>query len=204
MKLHSSPTSPFGRKVKVVAQEAGLFAQLAVSVAQTSPVGPDLGLVGDNPLGKIPCLVLEDGTILFDSPVICEYLDTQHGGDRLFPADGAARWTALRLQALGDGIMDAALLARYETFLRPEPYRWAAWIDGQLDKVGRSLDRLEAVEVAAFGDRVDIGTITTACALGYLDFRFAALGWRSGRQQLAAWYERFAARPSMRQTVPSP
>ena len=100
--------------------------------------------------------------------------------------------------------MDAALLARYETFLRPEPFRWAAWIDGQLDKVSRALDGLETVDVASFGDRVDIGTITVACALGYLDFRFPTMAWRAGRPRLAAWFERFAARPSMLQTVPPP
>lgn len=204
MKLHSSPASPFGRKVKVLAHETSIFGRLAISVAQTSPVGPDLGLVGDNPLGKIPCLVLDDGTTLYDSCVICEYLDTTHAGIPMFPAGGTARWTALRLQALGDGIMDAALLARYETFLRPEPFRWLAWIDGQLDKVGRALDALESADAATFGDRVDIGTITVACALGYLDFRFTTLAWRTGRPRLAAWFELFAARPSMLQTVPPP
>ena len=112
-------------------------------------MGPDLGLVADNPLGKIPCLVLDDGGALYDSRVICEYLDTLHPGARLFPAGGAARWEALRLQALADGIMDAALLTRYETFLRPEALRWPAWVDGQLDKVTRALDRIEAVEAPA-------------------------------------------------------
>jgi glutathione S-transferase len=202
MKLHSNPASPFGRKVKVLAHETGLFGQLEVHDVQTSAVGPDRGLIADNPLGKVPCLVLDGGAALFDSRVICEYLDTMHDGQRLFPADGAARWAALRLQALGDGIMDAALLARYETFLRPEPCRWPAWIDGQLDKVTRGLDRAEAVEADGFGARVDIGTVTMACALAYLDFRFAAWGWRDRRPGLGAWFERFAARPSMQRTRP--
>ncbi len=114
-------------------------------------MGPDLALVADNPLGKIPCLVLDDGGALYDSRVICEYLDTLHQGARLFPAGGAERWEALRLQALADGIMDAALLTRYETFLRPEALRWTAWVDGQLDKVRRALDRIEAVEAPGFG-----------------------------------------------------
>ena len=135
MKLHSNPASPYGRKVKVVAHETGLFPRLSIHNLQTSAVGPDLALVADNPLGKIPCLVLDNGGALYDSRVICEYLDTLHQGARLFPAGGAERWEALRLQALGDGIMDAALLARYETFLRPEALRWTAWVDGQLDKV---------------------------------------------------------------------
>jgi glutathione S-transferase len=203
MKLHSNPASPYGRKVKVVAHETGLFDRLAIHNLQTSAVGPDLGLVAENPLGKIPCLVLEDGGALYDSRVICEYLDTLHQGVRLFPAGGAERWEALRVQALADGIMDAALLARYETFLRPEALRWTAWVDGQLDKVHRALDRIEAVEAPRFGGRVDIATITIACALGYLDFRFAALGWRKSRPALAQWYEGFAARPSMRSTEPN-
>ncbi len=202
MRLHSSPASPFGRKVKVLAIETGLFDRLDIHVAQTSPVGPDPSLVADNPLAKIPCLVLADGTALYDSRVICEYLDTLHDGPRLFPAEGAARWDALRLQALGDGILDAALIARYETYLRPEANRWPAWIDGQLDKVARALDRLEAIELAGFADRLHIGSITVACALGYLDFRYPAMAWRGSRPALAAWYETFAARPAMRATVP--
>lgn len=203
MKLHSNPASPYGRKVKVCAHETSLFDRLAIHNLATSAVGPDLGLVADNPLAKIPCLVLEDGGALYDSRVICEYLDTLHPGPRLFPTGGAERWTALRLQALGDGIMDAALLARYEGFLRPGELRWTAWIDGQLDKVRRGLDRLEAVDAPGFDRRLDIGTITVGCALGYLDFRFAAIDWRSGRPILAAWYEDFAARPSMRATAPA-
>jgi glutathione S-transferase len=202
MKLYSNPASPYGRKVKVCAHETGLIERLTIHTVQTSAVGPDLALVADNPLGKIPCLVLGEGGSLYDSRVICEYLDTLHQGARLYPTGGAERWDALRLQALADGILDAALLARYETFLRPEELRWSAWIDGQLDKVRRALDRLEAVHAPAFGGRMDIGIITTACALGYLDFRFAALEWGQTRPALADWYETFAARPSMRATVP--
>ncbi|MFL5334371.1 MAG: glutathione S-transferase family protein [Geminicoccaceae bacterium] len=202
MQLHSNPASPFGRKVKIVAHETGQFESLVIHNLQTSAVAPDLRLAADNPLGKIPCLVLTDGTALYDSRVICEYLDTLHAGPPLFPPAGAERWNALRLQALCDGIMDAALLARYETFLRPEENRWPAWIDGQLDKVHRALDRLEAVEAGILGRRPDIGTISTACALGYLDFRFAGLDWRARRPVLAAWFAEFAARPSMVSTAP--
>ena len=202
MKLHSNPASPYGRKVKVAAHETGLFPRLSIHSLQTSAVGPDLALVADNPLGKIPCLVLDNGGALYDSRVICEYLDTLHQGARLFPAGGAERWEALRLQALGDGIMDAALLARYETFLRPEALRWAAWVDGQLDKVRRALDRIEATAAPDFDSRVDVGIITTACALGYLDFRWPSLEWRDGRPALAAWFAAFAQRPSMRATAP--
>ena len=201
MRLHSNPASPFGRKVKVAAYETGLMDRIEVRNVQTTAVGPDPGLIVDNPLGKIPCLVLDDGTALYDSRVICEYLDSLHAGAHLFPAHGPERWTALRLQALGDGIMDAALLARYETFLRPEERRWDAWIDGQLDKVARGLDRLE-LEADGFAERIDIATITAACALGYLDFRFAGLAWRETRPRLAAWFALFGARASLLHTLP--
>lgn len=200
MKLHSSPTSPFARKVNVTAIELGLFDRLDLHAVQTSPVGPDLGLVGDSPLGKIPCLVLEDGQPLYDSRVICEYLDSLEGGGRLFPAAGPARWTALRRQALADGLMDAAVLARYETALRPPERRWAAWVDGQLDKVSRALDRLEA---EGLGPAVDIGTIAIGCALGYLDFRYGEMGWRGTRPALAAWFAAFDERPSLQRTRPA-
>ena len=138
---------------------------------------------------------------LFNSRVICEYLDSLHGGRRMFPAPGPARWTALRRQAAADGILDAAVGTRYETFLRPEERRWPDWVAGQKAKVRGALDALEA-EAASFGETVDIGTIAIACALGYLDFRFAADDWRAGRPTLAAWYESFAQRPSMATTPP--
>lgn len=202
MRLHSNPASPFGRKVKVLAMEAGLFERLEVHTVQTSAVGPDPSLVADNPLGKIPCLVLDDGTALYDSRVICEYLDSLHSGPCFFPPSGPARWTALRLQALADGIMDAALLARYEGFLRPEANRWPAWIDGQLDKVVRGLERIEAVELANVEGSLDIGALSVACALGYIDFRFPGLEWRGTRPGIAAWYETFASRASMQATWP--
>jgi glutathione S-transferase len=200
MKLHSSPTSPFARKVNVAAIELGLLDRLELHTVQTSPVGPDLGLVADSPLGKIPCLVLDEGQPLYDSRVICEYLDSLEGRHRLFPATGPARWTALRRQALADGMMDAAVLARYETALRPPDRRWPAWVDGQLDKVNRALDRLEA---EGLGPTVDIGTIAIGCALGYLDFRYAEMNWRGTRPALAAWFEALAARPSMQRTPPT-
>lgn len=201
MKLHTNPASPFGRKVKVAAIETGLLERLELRTVQTSAVATDAELTADNPLGKIPCLVLDDGQALYDSRVICEYLDTLHAGERLFPAEGPARWTALRRQALADGLADAALLARYETFLRPEALRWPEWVDGQLAKARRAVAQLEQ-EAQALAARLDIGTITVGCALGYLDFRFPALGWRDGAPRLAAWFDAFAQRPSMRRTQP--
>jgi glutathione S-transferase len=144
--------------------------------------------------------VTDDGQALFDSRVICEYLDSRHDRPKLFPA-GPARWPALRRQAQADGILDAGILARYETVLRPEERRWPDWIEGQKAKIARALDALEG-EAEGFGDAVDIGTIAVGCALGWLDFRYAADDWRAGRPALAAWFERFAKRPSMAATVP--
>jgi glutathione S-transferase len=145
-------------------------------------------------------LITDDGQTLYDSRVICEYLDAL-GGGTLFPATGAARWEALTLQALGDGMLDAALLARYEDVARPEPLRWADWRAGQLDKVHTSLAHLEAhlqARPALLHGRVDIGAIAIACALGYLDLRFGDLGWRAHHPAVARWFEAFVARPSMR------
>ncbi|MCP5153078.1 MAG: glutathione S-transferase [Ectothiorhodospiraceae bacterium] len=200
MKLYASTASPYVRKVLVVAHETGLVDQLELRPARMTPVTPDSELNSDNPLGKIPCLITADAGALYDSRVVCEYLDTRAGAG-LFPAAGAARWTALRRQALGDGMLDAAVGARYESALRPESLRWREWIDGLVAKFVRGVDALEA-EAGSLGDTVDIGTITIGCALGYLDFRYADSGWRRGHDRLAQWYARFAERPSMRATMP--
>jgi glutathione S-transferase len=164
-----------------------------------TPVKPDADLAADNPLGKIPCLVADDGAVLYDSRVICEYLDSLHDGPKMVPA-GPARWPALRRQAEGDGIMDAGVLARYETFLRPEEQRWPAWLENQKQKFRRALDALET-EAEAY-ETVDIGTITIGCALGYLDFRYGDEDWREPRPLLAAWFEQFSRRHSMARTAP--
>jgi glutathione S-transferase len=198
--LHTNPASPFGRKVAVVAHETGLASRIEIRDQAVSPVSPNDAVAAANPLGKIPCLVTDDGEALYDSRVIAEYLNGLHGGTRLFPARGEARWRTLRRQALGDGIMDAAVAARYEAALRPEAYRWDGWIEGQKRKVARGLDRLEAE--AAGLDGVDIGLIAAGCALGYLDFRYPDWPWRPGRPRLAAWFEGFDARASMQQTRP--
>ena len=199
MKLHYNVASPFVRKVMAVAIETGLESRLEPVTRMMTPVKPDAELARDNPLGKIPCLVTDEGA-LFDSRVICEYLDGLHDGPKMFPPAGPARWTALRRQAQGDGIMDAGVLTRYETFLRPEERRWPEWIEGQKQKFRRALDSLEA---DAFGDTVDIGTITIGCALGYLDFRYQDENWRATRPRLAAWLEWFSERPSLARTAPS-
>jgi glutathione S-transferase len=200
MKLFHSPPSPYVRKVRICAAEIGVADRIEINTIALSPVDPHSGLNENNPLGKIPTLVLEDGTTLYDSRVICEYLDTLHDGERLFPPAGEARFSALRRQALADGILDAAVNARYESVLRPEAHRWPAWIEGQKGKVARALDQLER-EARGLGDTVDIGPIAMAAALGYLDFRYASDQWRATRPKLAAWFDAFAERPSMRATV---
>ena len=159
---------------------------------------------GDNPSGKIPALVLDDGTVLFDSRVICAYLDTLHDGEKLAPdaGQGVAGFRAMALEALGDGIMDAAVLTRYELALRPADKQWADWRDGQMKKVNSALDDLEARWMSLLDGPLSIGAISVGCALGYLDFRFEDMGWRDSRPALAAWYASFADRPSMQATKP--
>ena len=200
MKLYYTQTSPFVRKALVVANEAGIANKLdKIDCSPTTPINPDAAIA--NPLKKIPALELDDGTILFDSPVVCEYLDAELGDGTIFPKDSSARWTALRFQALADGLLDAAVLLRYENTLRPESLRWDDWCSGQMAKIDGALADLEA-HAESFGTRVDIGTISVACALAYLDFRYANKDWKATCPNLAAWYSTFAKRPSMRATQP--
>lgn len=203
MKLLASPTSPFARKVLVAAIELGLDSRIERTDAAVSPTNRNQTVIAHNPLGQVPTLVADDGVVLYDSRVIAEYLDHLAGGGRVFPVPGPARWRALTEQALADGIIDAALLARYETASRPAMLLWEDWRTGQLDKVQKGLERLER-QVGDLGSRIDIGTISVACALGYLDLRFADLDWRSAAPRLAAWFATFAARPSMKATEPRP
>jgi glutathione S-transferase len=200
MKLHYSAASPFVRKVMVCAHELGLADQVELVPTKVVPSEPNRDYARVTPLMKVPSLVLDNGLALFDSVVICEYLDERAGGGRLFPARGEARWRALRLHAAANGILDAAVLNRYETFLRPEALRWKAWSDGQLLKVDQGLDFLEqnVPELAA----VDIGSITAGCALGYLDFRYADRNWSARHPKLAAWWGKAAKRAAFEKTVP--
>jgi len=201
MKLYISLASPFARKARVVARETGLASRIEEVIAAVSPVKANVEVGRSNPLMKVPVLVLDDGTALFDSPVICEYLDSLHSGRKLFPSSGDARWTALKLQAVGDGILDAGILTRYETVLRPQELQWADWMKGQREKWHTALDFLEQSAAVLAGEPT-IGSITAACALGWLDFRYGDDDWRPSRPALARWYETFSARESMRATVP--
>jgi glutathione S-transferase len=198
MKLRYSTTSPYVRKVVVTALETGQDGR--VERVATSTADPKSGLAEQNPLGKVPALLTDDGTVLYDSPVICEYLDSLHGGRKLIPASGAARWTVLRQQALADGILDAAVGRIVET-RRPAGEQSPSFIEKQRTVVGRALDAFEK-EAASLPGEPTLGTIALGCALGYLDFRYAADEWRKGRPNLAKWYETFSKRPSMIATVP--
>lgn len=202
MKLYHAPASPYVRKVMVLAHETGLIDSLEVETVKTAPAAPDAGVAAANPVKKIPALVTDDGMALFDSPVICEYMDSQHSGPAMFPEPGPDRWHALRVQAAADGLLDAAILIVYEGRIRPEEIHSQVWLDAQMGKVDGALAALNGWS-QEFGDRVDIGTISAACACGYLDFRFPKKDWRSDHRALATWYERFSARPSMQATKPA-
>ena len=203
MRLFHSPTSPFVRKVMVLIHEARIGGVTLIPAAGT-PVAPGSMPVDHNPLGKIPALVLDDGRTLYDSRVICRYLDARANGGAgagLYPK-GARHWDTLTVEATGDGILDAALLMIYEVRIRPEALRYAPWVEGQWAKVDRALDVLETRWMDHLEGPLEAGQIAVGCALGYLDFRHDARGWRNGRPRLAAWYAGFAARPSMMATVP--
>ncbi|OXE37087.1 MAG: glutathione S-transferase [Phenylobacterium zucineum] len=194
MTLYYAGPSPFARKVLVAAHELGLATQINPVAVSVSPVGVNPDVAAANPLGKIPTLVLANGEAIFDSRVIVDYFDSLT--DRsLAPRSGAERWTVLTAQAQADGMADAALLARYEAALRPEPLRWSAWETGQMDKVVRGLTTFEAGALTA-GDDLTIADIALGCALGYLDFRFAELDWRQTHPRLAAFYAELAKRSS--------
>jgi glutathione S-transferase len=198
MKLYGNAASPFARKALVIAHELGL----KLEVIKTIPAGNE-EFRRINPLGKIPALVLDDGSVLIDSPVICEYLN-HYGGGKFFPGmsiwrSESGRWKALGLQALGDGIMDASVARMVESRLPAEKQNEAA-ITRHMAAVAAGLDALERVH---FAEIPTIGEISAACALGYIDFRMPQLDWRASRPKLAGWYAKFSEYPSMKATVPS-
>ncbi|WP_024846008.1 glutathione S-transferase family protein [Paracoccus pantotrophus] len=192
--LYYAAPSPFVRKVRVVAQEVGQVLELAPVFA--SPVAPSAELLGANPLGKIPALRISSGEVLYDSAVICRYLGH---GTTMYP-EGAGLWRALRREALADGLIEAALLARYEVTLRPEEFRWGDWIDGQMEKVARALIAMS--EDGGNPDNPDIGDIATGCALAYLDFRYPQLGWREDFPELASFADVMNERGAFHATRP--
>ncbi len=202
MTLFHNPASPFVRKVRVLLAETGQQDRVTLHGCMPTPVQPDAQLVHDNPVGKIPALRLADGTVLHDSRVILDYLDYQHVGNPLIPRDGSARWRRLTLASMADGMMDAAVLVRYETALRPPEKHWDQWLEEQRNKIRRTLVELESDAIAELASHFDIASISVACALGYLDFRHPDLQWRDANPKLAAWYAEVSQRPSMLQTQP--
>lgn len=197
--LHWSPRSPFVRKVMVAAHELGLADRLALTRTVVRMGQPNAALLPDNPLSKIPTLVLPDGSAIYDSLTICDYLDAEAGGGRLLPAAGPGRWAALTRHALGNGFLDLLILWRNERD-KPEAARTAEWLDSFAAKTQATLARLEQDAAGWPAGRCDIGDIAVGCALSYLDFRFTDLGWRDGHPVLAAWHAAIAARPSFQAT----
>ena len=195
MKLFFSPTSPYVRKVMIAAHELNLADRIEKVTAAASPINRNPNIIVHNPLGQVPTLITDDGQMLADSRVICEYLDHLGGGGKLFPRN-SSRWQAIVDQAMADGILAAALLARYETALRPGDKLWPEWLAGQMDKIKTTLASLDAA-APRFADRCDIGTISYACALSYLDLRFAAFDWRSACPAAAVWHKAFETHPSL-------
>jgi len=197
MILRTSAPSPYGRKIKIAASLLNLDKDITLESADTNDPADSLRI--QNPLGKIPILVLADGMTLFDSRVILEYLDYLGGGGRIIPADPGARFQTLRLQALGDGILDASLLLVYETRFRAEDRRERKWTDYQNEKVKRGFDVLEK-DPPAIDATPSVGQIALACALGYQDLRFQG-AWRKSYPKLVAWLDDFARRvPSFAKT----
>ena len=187
MILHSAPTSPFGRKIKVAASMLGLSDELEIVVTDTSDPADAIRL--RNPLGKIPALVLDDGFVLYDSSVILDYLDHRAGGDLIVPAGADRRYRVLTQAALADGLIEAAILQVYENRFRDEARREPKWLALQAEKVDRALAAFEADLPEGLRSVADIGL---ACALGYLDLRFPG-SWRERGPKLVAWLDRFAA-----------
>jgi len=190
MILRSSPPSPFGRKIKLAMSILGFEQE--VTIEKADPTDANDSIRRQNPLGKIPALIIEDGTVLYDSPVILEYLDHRAGGGKIIPQEAKARFAALTLEALGDGILDACILLVYEGRWRPAEKHEPKWIDYQSEKVARAFALLEAAPPTLTATP-DVGQITLACALGYGDLRFGGK-WRAQYPRLVQWHDAFAAR----------
>lgn len=199
MQLFDNPASPFCRKVRVLAHEAGQADAVQPVLAAGHALASEQMPVTQNPLGKIPVLVRDDGPAIHDSRVICRYLDDRFGAG-MYP--DSRIWEILTLEALADGIMESAVLMVYESRCRPEEKQFPDWVEAQWTKIDRTLDAIAGRWMGHLAGRVTIGQIAVACALGYLDLRHSVRNWREGREGLAKWYEGFSARPSMVDTRP--
>jgi len=200
MQLYTSPTTPFGRKVRVLIHEAGLADSVKISEVSGNPLDPGSLPITRNPLGKIPALDRDGGAALYDSRVICRYLDDLAKAG-LYPA-APLLWETLTLEATADGMLEAALSMVYENRMRPEDKRYPAWVDAHWAKIARALDAIESNWMGHLAGQLDMAHIALGCALGYLDFRLDARSWREGRPRLALWANTFAKRPAMLATAP--
>ncbi len=197
MQLIGGLGSPYVRKVRGALAELGMTDQVELVPSSGQPGTLNQETSGKNPVGKIPALIMPDGQPLFDSRMIIRFLNDKAGGSLYTAGD----WGQVRRESTAEGMLDAGLILRFETFARPEELRWQGWIDGQSLKVNQCLDTLN--KDAALPTQVDAASVTAGCGLGYLDFRFPDWGWRNGRDGLAAWYETFSQRPSMAVTGPT-
>lgn len=200
MQLRYSPTSPFVRKVIITAHEVGLFDR--IECIRTDPWAADSDIRKVNPLSKVPCLITDDGDAVYDSPVICEYLNAIGGGS-LFPTETKARFHTLTLAAAGDGMTDAGILHLAETVRRPSEFFWQWWDDRQMTNMRSAMDVIEdaADELVAEGP-ITIAEVTIGAGLGWVDLRFPDLGWRDSRPGLAKWFEAISQRPSFVKSAP--
>ena len=198
MKLLARPASPFARKVRVMARETGLNNEIE-EIMFSSPEEMKEEITRYNPLGKIPTLILDNQTIIYDSKVICEYLDSVHNGEKFFPIQLEVRWKTLLLQALGDGVADAIIIAAMNKLMRPKEYVYEPAVISQLEKVDRGLSEINNL-VSDFRKLGKIGPLSVACAIGYIDFRFPDLGWRNQNKNLDEWYLDYSKRQFMQET----
>ncbi len=200
MKLYYSETSPFARKVRVLAHEIGIASQ--IEIITINPWDTTSGLAQFNPLNQVPTLITDDNLALYDSTVICEYLDNLHNGEKRIPVDFNERLAMQKLQALANGMMNAAILQVMEVLRRPVELRWKDWIELHRTMRNNGLQELESTINQWSATPFNLGQITVACCLGYFDFRLAAEEWRTAYPQLANWYAEIAQRPAMQATQP--
>ena len=204
MKLFYSPASPYARKVRAAAIELGLGDRLALEVTDVVPTKPNRAYAAaHNPLRKIPALLTDDGTTLYDSTVLCEYLDNLAGGGRIIPREAPHRWRVSTDHALAQGMCDAAILIRYEMVVRPQEYRWPSWIDDQWDRIEAGLQWFSQ-NAAQLDEPLNVAHLALGSLLGYLDFRMPERAWRSRFALLTEWFARLERRPSFQQTRPVP
>ncbi len=202
MKLFYGTSSPYVRKVVIAAQECGLDGQ--IERVDTFPWDKDTTYGGVNPVGKVPALITDEGQVLYDSPVIVEYLDTLNDGEKLLPPLGRERFENMRIAALADGMMDAVILLYSELVRRPEELQWDFWEQRMRNTVARSLDALELDAASFDATKPDFAQIAVAVGVGWIEFRLSILGidFREGRPKLSAWFDAFSKRPSMQQSMP--